>query len=67
MSKLKSFQVKVTQTFVYDIEVEANSQREAIEQAKYLYENAVDINDGYLGVADGNSYDGVKFKIIKDK
>lgn len=55
--------VKITETYVYEIEIEGENEKDAIEKAKNYYNNA---NDGYTGVASALTKDKVKFKIIHD-
>ncbi|GEM_PF-2744052 len=57
---MKDFKVKITETYTYEIDVKADSQAKALKQAKEYYENA---NDGYVGVADGTTFEKVQFKI----
>ena len=53
--------------YSYELDVNAKSQQEALVQAKKYYENINYENaDGYIGVADGNSFEKVKFNILKD-
>lgn len=59
---MKDYKVKITERYAYEIEIKAKSQKEAIKKAKEYYENA---DDGYVGVADGTSFEGVKFKNIQ--
>lgn len=60
---MEKFLVKITELYSYEIEVDAKSQSEALKKAKEYYENIV---DGYVGVADGNSFEKAKFKVLKD-
>lgn len=55
--------IKITETYTYYIDVEASSEKEALEKAKKYYETT---EDGVTGVADANSFEEVKFKITKD-
>ena len=55
--------IKITETYVYYIDVEANSGKKALEKAKEYYKTT---EDGVTGVADANSFEKVKFKIDKD-
>lgn len=56
--------VKITETYIYYIDVDANSKREALVKAKDYYKN---VNDGVTGVADANSLEDIKFKIMTNK
>ena len=56
---MKDYRIKITETYAYEVEVKANSQKEAIQKAKEHYENA---KDGYAGVADGTTFESVRFK-----
>lgn len=56
--------VKITETYVYYINIEASSKKEALEKAKDYYENE---EDGCTGVASANSLEDIKFKIVESK
>lgn len=53
----KDYKITITDTFIYNVEVAASSKNEAIEKAKKMYGT-----DGYLGVADGFSFDKSQYK-----
>lgn len=56
--------IKITETYTYYIEVDAESKKEALIKAQEYYENA---DDNYIGVADANTLEKASFKIIIDK
>ncbi|BAO04834.1 uncharacterized protein CBO05P1_115 [Clostridium botulinum B str. Osaka05] len=55
--------IKITETYVYYIDIEASSEKKALEKAREYYETT---EDGITGVADANSFEKVKFKINED-
>ncbi|MBN3351903.1 hypothetical protein CF086_16530 [Clostridium botulinum] len=55
--------IKITETYIYYIDVEASNEKKALEKAKKYYETT---EDGVTGIADANSFEEVKFKINKD-
>lgn len=59
-----NFKVKITDSFAYEIEIKAKNKNEAIKKAKEYYEN---VDDGYVGVADANSFESTKIQILKDE
>lgn len=56
--------IKITETYVYYIDVDADSKKEALKKAKDYYENEA---DGCTGVADANTLEDTKFKIVESK
>lgn len=59
---MEKFKVKITQTFVYEIDVNAENKSKALKYAKEYYEK---VDDGYVGVASGETFDNVRFKVIE--
>lgn len=55
----KKYKIKITELYTYKIDINANSKKEAIEKAKYMYEK--DYEDcGFL--ADATTLQDTKFK-----
>jgi hypothetical protein len=59
---MKTYNIKVTETYVYYINVEANSEKEALLKIKSDYEN--NEIEGVF-VADANTIENTKFKISR--
>jgi len=59
---MKTYTVKVTETYVYNVEVEANSGKEAVQKVKNGYRNN-EVEYDTLFVADTCTFDNVKFKL----
>lgn len=55
------FKIKITETYVYEIDVEASTPTQAIRKAKGHYKEA---DDGYTGIANSNSFEKVRFKLL---
>lgn len=53
--------IKITETYVYYVDIDANNKKEALVKAKEYYEKA---DDNYIGVADANTLENTKFKIV---
>ena len=60
---MKTYKVKVTETYVYEIEMLADNKKDALDKVKDGYCNAAGEFDGVF-LADAYSFKDVKFKII---
>ena len=56
--------VIITETYAYEIEVDAKTKSEAITKEKEVYDNAVFSIDGYTFTADANSHVKTTFKTV---
>lgn len=61
---METYKIKVTETYVYNIEIEANDEKDALIKAKIAYKNNDSEFDGVF-CADTTSFENVKFKILK--
>ena len=56
--------VLITETYQYEIDVDANSDKEAITKAKFIYDNVpLDNTLDYCFSADANSHIKTTFKV----
>lgn len=60
------YKVKIIETYAYDLEIEANTPKEAKTKAKEYYDNP-DNDDRCTGVADACSFEKVKFIITESE
>lgn len=58
------YNVKITETYIYNIPVEANNEKEALSKIKEDYENP---SEKYEYVADATTFEDAKFKVEKIK
>ncbi|EIF6155358.1 hypothetical protein [Clostridium perfringens] len=56
------YNIKITETYVFDLEIQATTKKEALEKAKKYYEEC---DEKYVFVADALSYEDTKFKVLK--
>ena len=56
---MKTYNIKIIETYVHNIDIEANNEKEALQKAKDYYEVEGDF------VADANTIVNIKFKIMK--
>lgn len=64
MDTYNIYNIKVMETYCYNIDVKADSEKEALQKAKTSYENA-DLEGVF--VADATTIENTKFKIVKNK
>lgn len=60
---MNNYNIKVVETYIYDINIEADNEKDALKNAKLYYKNDEE-NEG-LFIADATSFDNVKFRIVK--
>ena len=58
---MKTYNIKITETYGYSLDIEAKDEKEALQKAKNYYRNEP---DGVCGVANATSFENVKFKIL---
>ena len=56
--------VIITETYAYEIEVDAKTKSEAIAEAKKIYDDAIFTTEGYTFTADANSHVKTTFKVV---
>ena len=56
--------IAITETYAYEIEVNAKTKSEAIAEAKKVYDDAVFSTEGYTFTADANSHVKTTFKVV---
>jgi len=61
-----NYNIKVTEVYVYNIDIEANNEKDALQKAKTAYRNNEAEFNGVF-VADNTAFEGTKFKVIKNK
>lgn len=59
---MKKFNVKITELYSYNIEILANSKKEALEKARKCYEEDFE-KEGYCFVADATTLESTKYKV----
>lgn len=59
---MKTYNVKVSETYVYHLDIEANNEKEALQKVKTIYKN--NEIEGVF-VADANTIENTKFKISR--
>lgn len=52
---------KIVEIYEYDVEVESMNDNEALKKVKRLYKTS---DDGYIGVANANTFKEVKFNLV---
>jgi hypothetical protein len=60
----RKYTVRVTETYCYDIEVDANSGEEAVQKVNYGYVNSAEEYNGVF-VADADSIEGIDFSLVE--
>ncbi|MDY3368472.1 hypothetical protein [Zhenhengia yiwuensis] len=55
------YKIEITDIYKYEIEIDADNKTEAIRKAEEYYEN---VEDGVTGVADANSHEETRFKVV---
>jgi hypothetical protein len=56
--------VIVTETYIYEIDVDASTNKEAINKVKFIYDNILlDENSDYRFSADANSHVKTTFRV----
>lgn len=58
---MNKFKVKITETYCYEIEVEGNNSKEALKNAKKIYEENY---EDYNFVADSITLENTKYELL---
>jgi 16S rRNA U516 pseudouridylate synthase RsuA-like enzyme len=63
---MNKYIVKVEETYVYWVDVEANNKNDALQRIKDGYEARDEKYDGIF-VADATTHDNATFKVVKER
>jgi len=64
---MKTFKALVKETYIYEIEIEADTKEQALKKVKEIYDNVVlDTESEYRFTADANSHVDTMFMICED-
>lgn len=61
---MKTYKVKVTETYVFEVDIEADNMKVALDKVRDGYYNHSKEFDGVF-CTDANSFENVKFSIVK--
>ena len=56
---MRKYKVRVSEKYCYYIDADAENKEEAIRKGEKIY-NEADGSDGYIGLADAQSFEGYK-------
>lgn len=64
---MKTFKAIVKETYIYEIEIEADTKEQALKKVKEIYDNVVlDTESEYTFTADANSHVDTMFMICEE-
>uniref|UniRef100_A0A6H1ZZI1 Uncharacterized protein n=1 Tax=viral metagenome TaxID=1070528 RepID=A0A6H1ZZI1_9ZZZZ len=59
---MQNYNIKVTETYVYDISIKADNKNDALQKVKNIYNNA----ESGIFVADATTIENTKFTTYKE-